>query len=373
METLISLHKFNMHTTHNQIKTMTIDDHKSHLATLGKFLKQFRVVESARDESLPANDELFAEMEKKIDEAVHHNGWFNRENVVFSLQQWSEALTERNLKLWLAEYDLSASGGKTVGIVMAGNIPMVGFHDFISVLVSGHKVLIKQSSNDQHLLPVIANYLMQLDSRYEERIKFTKDRLEGFDAVIATGSNNTARYFEYYFKDKPSIIRKNRNSIAILTGKETKEELSRLGEDIFRYYGLGCRNVSKLYVPEDYDFDAFFKAIYEWNPIIHRDKYANNYDYNKAVYLMSKFKLLENGFLILKEDKSFGSPIATLFYETYKNEDQLKKHLQKNEDRIQCIVKNDPENGEVRFGQTQKPQLWDYADNIDTIKFLSDL
>ena len=352
---------------------MTIDDHKSHLITLGKFLKQFKVTESSKDRNLPANTRFFSKMEEKIETAVHHNGWFTRENIIFSLQRWSEALTEENLKLWLAEYDLSKSGGKNVGIVMAGNIPLVGFHDFISVLVAGHKVLVKQSSNDQQLLPVIAAYLMQLDSRYENRIEFTKEKLEGFDAVIATGSNNTARYFEYYFKDIPRIIRKNRNSVAVLTGSETREELSKLGEDIFRYYGLGCRNVSKLYVPRDYDFDDFFKSIYKWNPIIHRDKYANNYDYNKTVYLMSEFKLLENGFLILKEDSSFGSPIATLFYERYKDEKELTALLKENKDRIQCIVKQKPENGEVMFGQTQKPLLWDYADNVDTIEFLLNL
>ena len=349
---------------------MTIDDHKSHLTTLGKFLKQFRLTESEKNEGLPQNDKFFSEMEEKINRSVHHNGWFTRENIIYSLQQWSEALSPENLKLWLDEYNLSESGGKTVGIVMAGNIPLVGFHDFISVLVTGHNILVKLSSNDQLLLPVIAAYLMQLDSRYEERITFTKDKLENFDAVIATGSNNTARYFEYYFKDKPSIIRKNRNSVAILTGDETREELAKLGEDIFRYYGLGCRNVSKLYVPKDYDFDTFFKAIYEWNPIIHRDKYANNYDYNKAVYLMSEFKLLENGFLMLKEDESFGSPIATLFYEYYENQEKLNEVLTKNKDKIQCIVKNDPDKNEVRFGQTQKPQLWDYADDINTIEFL---
>ena len=349
---------------------MTIDDHKSHLTNLGKFLKQFKLKESVKNEGLPQNDKFFSEMEEKINRSVHHNGWFTRENIIYSLQQWSEALSPENLKLWLAEYDLSESGGKTVGIVMAGNIPLVGFHDFISVLVAGHKVLVKLSSNDQQILPVIAAYLMQLDSRYEERITFTKNKLENFDAVIATGSNNTARYFEYYFKDKPSIIRKNRNSVAILTGDETREELSKLGEDIFRYYGLGCRNVSKLYIPKDYDFDTFFKAIYEWNPIIHRDKYANNYDYNKAVYLMSEFKLLENGFLMLKEDESFGSPIATLFYEYYENQEKLNEVLTKNKDKIQCIVKNDPDKNEVRFGQTQKPQLWDYADDINTIEFL---
>ncbi|MCP9200305.1 acyl-CoA reductase [Gramella sp. GC03-9] len=349
---------------------MTIEDHKSNLITLGKFLGQFGVAESFKDKSLPGNDRFFSELDEKIDSAVHYNGWFNRENVVFSLQQWSQALTFENINAWLDSYDLRQSGGKTVGIIMAGNIPLVGFHDFISVLVSGHKVLAKLSSNDQQILPVIAAYLMELDNRYEDRIYFTKDRMQGFDAVIATGSNNTARYFEYYFKNKPSIIRKNRNSIAVLTGEETREELADLGEDIFRYYGLGCRNVSKLFVPEDYDFDDFFKSIYDWNPIINRDKYANNYDYNKAVYLMSEFKLLENGFLILKEDKSFSSPIATLFYEKYKDTEKLNQNLLENSEKIQCIVKNTPEEGEVKFGQTQKPRLWDYADGIDTLNFL---
>ncbi|QYA26571.1 acyl-CoA reductase [Gramella sp. MT6] len=350
---------------------MTIDDHKSHLTTLGKFLHQFQLTESVKNNDLPGNDKFFAEMEEKIDSAIHYNGWFNRENIIFSLQQWSEALTPRNLKLWLDSYKLSDSGGKTVGIVMAGNIPLVGFHDFISVLVSGHKVLVKQSSNDQQLLPVIAAYLMHLDKRYEERISFTKEKLEDFDAVIATGSNNTARYFEYYFKGKPNIIRKNRNSVAILTGNETKEDLEKLGEDIFRYYGLGCRNVSKLYVPEKYDFDSFFKAINEWNPLINQNKYANNYDYNKAVYLISEFKILDNGFLILKEDENFGSPIASLFYETYLNEKDLEKKLEENSDNIQCIVKKNSNKNQVTFGQTQKPELWDYADNVDTIEFLS--
>ncbi len=350
---------------------MTIDDHISHLITLGKFLQQFQLTESTKDQDIPGNDMFFAEMEEKIDSAIHYNGWFNRENIIFSLQQWSEALTAKNLELWLDRYDLANSGGKTVGIVMAGNIPLVGFHDFISVLVSGHKVLVKQSTSDQQLLPVIAAYLMHLDKRYEERIRFTKDKLEDFDAVIATGSNNTARYFEYYFKGKPSIIRKNRNSVAILTGEETKDDLQMLGEDIFRYYGLGCRNVSKLYVPENYDFDSFFKAIYKWNPLINQNKYANNYDYNKAVYLMSEFKLLDNGFLILKEDNNFGSPIASLFYETYSNEKELQKILENNSDNIQCIVKKDSNKNEVSFGKTQKPELWDYADDIDILEFLS--
>lgn len=349
---------------------MTIEDRKAHFIKLGDFLANFKVNPQDNPNFTGEYLEFYNELNEKIDSAIHYNGWFTRQNVVFSLQQWSEALTRKNLEQWLTRYDLSEIEPHTVGIVMAGNIPLVGFHDFISVLLAGHKVIAKLSSNDKQLLPVIARFLGHLDSEYHNRIKFTEDRMEGYDAVIATGSNNTARYFEYYFSKVPRIIRKNRNSVAILTGEETPEELEALGEDIFRYYGLGCRNVSKLYVPKAYDFDIFFKAMYKWNPIINQAKYANNYDYNKAVYLMSNFKLLENGFLILKEDSGFSSPIATVFYETYENPESLKAHLKNESQRLQCIVKKDPAKGEVGFGQTQKPKLWDYADNVDTMEFL---
>jgi hypothetical protein len=252
---------------------------------------------------------------------------------------------------------------------MAGNIPLVGFHDFLSILISGHHVLVKQSSNDKHLLPFLAKYLEHVEPEFKNRIQFTESKLEHFDAVIATGSDNTSRYFEYYFKDKPSIIRKNRNSIAVLTGNESEDQLKALSDDVFRYYGLGCRNVSKLYVPKNYDFDAFFKAMYSWHPIIHENKYANNYDYNKAVYLMSEFKMLENGFLMLKEDENFSSPIATLFYEHYESLDELKNTLKRKKDQIQCVVSDGFIEDEVKFGQTQLPNLWDYADGVDTITF----
>ena len=253
---------------------------------------------------------------------------------------------------------------------MAGNIPLVGFHDFLSVLISGHNVIVKQSSNDKHLLPFIAKFLEHIEPNFKGRIYFTDEKLRNFDAVIATGSNNTARYFEYYFKNKPSIIRNNRNSIAILTGNESESELKELSNDIFRYYGLGCRNVSKLYVPKGYNFDYFFKAIYHWNPIIEKAKYANNYDYNKAVYLMSEFQMLENGFLMIKEDQSFSSPIATVFYETYTDLNELKIQLNLVKDQIQCIVANGFSDNEIPFGQSQNPKLWEYADNMDSIAFL---
>jgi len=357
---------------------MTIEQRKEKFVTLGQFLGQFGLEKNEKLPDLPCNERFFELMEQHINAAVHHNGWFTRENIIFSLQQWSKALNRDHLDTWLKPYNLEATSAKTVGIIMAGNIPLVGFHDFLSVLISGHKVLVKQSSNDNQLLPVIADYLKCLAPEWEAHISFLNEksgnsRLENFDAVIATGSNNTALYFEYYLRGKPSIIRKNRISVAILAGEETEEELSLLGEDIFRYYGLGCRNVSKLYVPEGYDFDAFFKAMYSWGPIINQAKYANNYDYNKAVYLMSLSKLLENGFLMLKEDESFGSPIATLFYQTYTNPESLKEELDKKKESIQCVVGNKGIEGEISFGQTQQPRLWDYADNVDTLEFLSRL
>jgi len=217
----------------------------------------------------------------------------------------------------LDSYEINISEPKTVAIIMAGNIPLVGFHDLLCILITGNKALIKPSSQDNGLITVLCEFLISYNSEFKNLIEFTEGKITGHDAIIATGSNNTARYFEYYFKNKPNIIRKNRNSVAVLTGKETEEELSALGEDIFRYYGLGCRSVSKLLVPENYNFDLFFKSMFKYQSLIKHEKYTNNYDYNKAVYLMSEFKLLDNGFLILKEDKSYSSPISSLFYEHY--------------------------------------------------------
>ncbi|GAB2769611.1 acyl-CoA reductase [Salinimicrobium soli] len=356
---------------------MTIEARREKLEILGKFLGQFKMTGIEKANDIPHNDPYFELLKQKAEAAVHHNGWFTLENVLFSLENWSKALTSENLQKWLSGYDFKEVTPKRVGLVLAGNIPLVGFHDLISVLVSGHTALVKQSSNDTQLLPVIVDYLGAIAPEWKDSVEFISDseggasKMENYDAVIATGSNNTARYFEYYFKDKPSIIRKNRNSAAVLTGEESTEQLTALGEDIFRYYGLGCRNVSKLYVPEDYDFDAFFKAIYDWNPIMNQAKYSNNYDYNKAVYLMSLFKLLENGFLILKEDKGFGSPIATLFYERYSSLNAVKVELNIQKENIQCVVGKGILDTEVEFGQTQHPELWDYADNVDTLAFLT--
>jgi hypothetical protein len=340
---------------------------------LGEFLGQFSRNGFDKKEDLEFNDLFFEGFTHQLDLAEEHNGWFTRDNMAFAFEGWSVLLRPENLRTWLGSYDLAKTTPGTIAIIMAGNIPLVGFHDFLSVLISGHEVLVKQSSNDKHLLPYLAKYLEHVEPGFKNRIRFTEDKLDRYDAVIATGSDNTARYFEYYFKDKKAIIRKNRNSVAVLTGHESEAELKALAEDIFRYYGLGCRNVSKLFVPRDYDFDAFFKAMYAWHPIMESVKYANNYDYNKAIYLMSEFEMLENGFLMIREDTSYASPIATVFYEYYDDAKTLKDKLHSEGEALQCVVSSGFMSNEVRFGQTQNPQLWDYADGVDTIEFLTKL
>lgn len=352
---------------------MTLEEKKNIFVELGKFLGQFSENESSRKENVLHNDLFFNEFMDLIHLSQSHNGWYTPEQVFFAVNSWSEALTKENLDQWLSKYDLSVIESKTVGLILAGNIPLVGFHDFLSVLISGHNVLVKTSSNDQHLLPFLAKYLISVEPKLKNKITFVEGRLENFDAVIATGSNNTARYFEYYFKEKPSIIRKSRNSVAVLNGTESEEDLIALGEDIFRYFGLGCRNVSKLFVPKDYNFDAFFGGIFPYQDIIKYERYANNYDYNKAVFLMSNFKLLDNEFLTIKEDTSYASPISSVFYEFYDDLEVLKNRLEADNEQIQCVVSKGIIENSVPFGKTQKPQLWDYADNVDTLLFLKNI
>jgi len=249
---------------------------------------------------------------------------------------------------------------------MAGNIPLVGFHDFICVFLSGHNSIIKLSNNDKFILPFLTD-LINLDS---DRVVYLDNMLKDYHGVIATGSDNTSRYFEYYFKNKNSIIRKNRNSIAILDGEESDCDLKSLSHDILTYFGLGCRNVSKLYVPRNYNFDSFFNSIFSYKELINNHKYANNYDYNKAIFLMSEYKFLDNGFFIVIEGEEMHSPISTINYEYYDNISLLREKINQQEDKIQCIVSNIEFKGKVDFGETQNPSLNQYADNIDVMNFL---
>lgn len=337
---------------------------------LGGFFKEYCEYVKKNPRSDSKRQTWFLKFNDALALAEQQNGWFTVDNIVYSLENWAELLTPVHLNNWLSTYDLHKNMPKSVAVIMAGNIPLVGFHDFLSILVTGNRALVKLSSNDKVLIPFIAQYLMEIEPSLKEHIEFVDGKLENFDAVIATGSDNTSRYFEHYFGKKPNIIRKNRNSIAVLTGKESGDKLRALGTDIFRYYGLGCRSVSKLFVPKDYNFDAFFKAIFPFNGLIDQHKYANNYDYNKAVYLMGRFNILDNGFLILKEDGQYASPIATLFYEFYDSLEDLKVRLDTDRDKLQCIVSEGVFTDEVRFGQTQKPSLTSYADNRDTVEFL---
>ncbi len=312
----------------------------------------------------------FKDFDEIIDKAGHKNGWFTPDNIHYALDSWAQLLTKESLSEWLSAYTIEKIPTKNVAIIMAGNIPLVGFHDLLAVLLTGHKAVIKPSSNDVVLLPFILEVLQDFEPTFKERIEMISGPLKGFDAVIATGSNNTSRYFEYYFGKKPHIIRKNRNSIAVLKGTETNTQLKALGEDIFRYFGLGCRSVSKLFVPAGYDFTPFFKAIESFEGLKDHHKYANNYDYNKAVYLMSEFPFLDNGFFVLKEDTNYASPIGAVFYEHYGSLKEVSNTLNKDKDQLQCIVSENFIPDEIRFGETQTPKLSDYADGVDTVEFL---
>ena len=305
-----------------------------------------------------------------VRKAEIHNGWFTRENVLYALGVWGELLKEDSLKSWLSDYPVGDTHARKIAVITAGNIPLVGFHDLLCVLICGHQGVVKCSSNDSLLLPFVSEFLKSVEPGFEDKLEFQDGILEDYDAVIATGSNNTARYFDYYFSAKPHIIRRNRTSVAVITGDETSEDLALLGEDIFRYFGLGCRSVSKLFVPKEYNFDKLFQALYPYRELLNHQKYVNNYDYNKAVYLISEFNILDNGFFMLKEDASYASPIATLFYEYYESPDELRDRLIKDREQIQCVVANGFLQEEVGFGQTQQPALSDYADGVDTVEFL---
>ncbi len=337
---------------------MTLKERISAFATLGQQL-------------LPGGEELDA----AIQLAYHQNRWFTHENSRHMVEAIAHNyLHQAKLDQWLAPYQshIEKHQPKVIGLTMAGNVPLVGFHDLLSVLVTGNKAQIKLSSKDTALMTFIINSLYTIEPRFKEQIDIT-ERLKNFDAIIATGGNNTSRYFEYYFGKYPNIIRKNRNSVAVLTGNETPEELAQLGEDIFQYFGLGCRNVSKIYVPADYELRPLFEALEPFAKAMDVDKYKNNYDYHRTLLLMNNTKHFSNDFLMLQESESIASPVAILHYQYYKKLEEVALDIRLKRKEIQCIVGR-PEVGEkaVPFGQAQQPQLWDYADDVDVIGFLVD-
>jgi len=289
-----------------------------------------------------------------------YNPWFIKDFVNNQLKAIALSSTKQKLENWILPYSAQIENQqpKKVAVIMAGNIPFVGFHDFISVLIAGHSIIMKLSSKDEHLPKKIAEVLIKIEPEFKEKIIFTEGKLTDFEAVIATGSNNTSRYFEYYFSKVPNINRKSRNSVAVLTGNENENELLGLADDIFLYFGLGCRNISKIFIPEDFNFDPLFEAFYKYKELINENKYANNFDYNRAIYLMNSVKFLENGFFIVREDFSMASPIAVLHYEKYSNIEHVKKSLKAQQDKIQCVVSavKDIYNEVIDFGKAQFPE-----------------
>jgi len=327
--------------------------------SLGKFFKDF--INKSAEKNL---SKLFS---NAINQAKNHNNYFTEDNILICLKNWSHSLEKGKIKSFLSSYSIEKVSPKSIAIIMAGNVPLVGFHDFLCVILSGNKAIIKLSSKDSHLMYFILNYLCSLDINFENYFEICQGKLSGYDAVIATGNNLSASKFEQYFNDYPNIIRKSRHSVAIVKGNESNDQLEKLSDDIFSYFGLGCRNVSKVYLPKNYDLDLLFKSFMKWKKVINNNTYANNYDYYRSIYLLNKEVFFDNGFILLKESKNIGSPVGTLFYEYYNKYEDVRKNLSQISDKIQCIVSAE---NLIEFGKTQFPELTDYADGVDTFDFL---
>lgn len=308
----------------------------------------------------------------KIKQAGFKNGWFTDVSVRNALSGIISMLKEEELVEWVSNYINEISdleGGKDVGVIMAGNIPAVGFHDFLCVLISGNKVVAKLSSDDEELMPAIADVLTEIAPDLKNSITFLSAPRKEYDAVIATGSDNSARYFEQYFGKFPNVIRKSRTSVAVLTGNESKEELLALSDDMFTYFGLGCRNVSKILLVGDVDTTPIMDVFCTNVKYLDLSKYQNNLDYNKSIYLINKVPFLDGGSYLLKEDAGLYSPLSVTFFERVESIEKAEEFITKHKDEIQCVVSPLIKGG-VAFGDAQKPHVWDYADKVDTLRFL---
>lgn len=345
---------------------MTLKQRKQAFVQLGLFINRHFEGQWPENEGRFHND-----LNSVTHVAFTYNGWFTPENTEKALKNIAAMLSEQSLDVFCSTIT-EPQTPKTVAVIMAGNIPAVGFHDMMCVLLSGHSILIKVSSDDPALIPFLAGMLIYFEPEFAGAINFSEARLANFDAVIATGSNNTSRHFEYYFGKYPNIIRKNRTSVAILSGNETPDELKELGKDIFDYFGLGCRNVSKLYVPEGYVFNTFFESIFDYKYVIDNKKYNNNYEYNRAIYLLNLVPFLDNNFLMLHENKDLHAPTSVIYYEKYTNQKQAVENIIAQKDNLQCIVANFEIEGvkTIGIGKTQQPEIFDFADNVNTLDFL---
>ena len=307
---------------------------------------------------------------EEINEIQILNPWFTFENIEFAIDYWGNQLNYNSLNFWLAKYSCSKINFKKILVISAGNIPLVSFHDILCILITGHKLFLKLSSKDNILIPLILKDLIKINTEFEDQIVFIeKIESKKYDAIIATGSDSTAKYFDYYFKNKKKIIRKNRSSVAVIDGNENDTDLELLADDIFKYFGLGCRSISQLLVPKNYDLNKLFKAFYKYRYLIKHQKYMNNYDYHKTILLMDKQIFFDNSFLLIKKSKQLHSPVSLLNYFEYSDVDEVNNFLDINNDQIQCVVSKKNH----KLGYAQKPELNSYADNIDVIDFLISL
>lgn len=313
------------------------------------------------------------ELDALASRAHQENGWFTPSSIARALEGLKMLLEPVRLNQWVNSYPITSSQPKTVGVAMAGNIPFVGFHDLLCVLMAGHRLVYKPSSKDTVLLDFIRKKLVAIEPRFADHIS-TSERLNGVDAVIATGSDNTSRYFEYYFRNIPHIIRKNRVSCAVLQGDEPAEEIQKLGEDIFTYYGLGCRNVSCVYIPQELDRIEFLNRLASFSTVMDNHKYTNNYTYQKSLLMLNQEPFFDNGFLLLRESNSLISPVAVLHYQVYRDLDDLRQRIRSSRESLQVVVSaRGWFEGSLPFGTAQNPLVDDYADGVDTLKFLVNL
>jgi hypothetical protein len=318
-----------------------------------------------------------SDLRHEIENSINYNPWFIPSFVRFAFEAWAEALQEHKISHWLKKYLPKIESWKSpasVGIIMAGNIPMVGLHDLLCVLASGHRPMIRLSSSDDHLIPAVLDMLVKIDPGLKDHFTVVQGPLKNFDAVIATGNNNSSRYFDYYFGRYPHIIRRNRNGVAVITGHESEEEMKKLATDIFMYFGLGCRNISKLYLPDGITVEEIMPFFNDYTFLSDHNKYRNNYDYQKSIFLINRIDHRDNGFLLAREESALMSPISVIHTETYHNAKVLDHDLHLLHDQIQCIISIDKNiTGAVPPGRSQFPELWEYADGVDTMEFLMTL
>jgi hypothetical protein len=340
---------------------------KASLVQFGKFLRSFLDSDSWPGFQSGVDQREFDNFKSSTEKAESNNAWFSRKMIRLSMESWAKNLIEDNIDKWMSKYDVPSSINKNVLIICAGNLPLVGFHDIVCCILLNINTQVKLSKNDNVLIPAILNVLYLFDSELQDRIKICNEKPDNYNYVIATGSNNSNRYFEYYFGKFPHIFRRNRTSIAVVHSEISDDQLKSLSHDMLQYYGLGCRSVTKLYLPEKFSLDRIYNSVFNYKDLINHNKYMNNYDYNRSIFLLGKKLFFDNGFLILKEDKSLFSPISVVNFEYYSSMETLEKELNVLSNEIQCMVGE----GGIPFGTAQKPELWDYADGVDTIDFLT--